>query len=77
MAQVRTRDKNLVGGLLVPLEVIDSRALITEGSWDPSSEPVRNRDRISSIWNKVVQGHHAQPATGRKVRYLRSGSASR
>jgi hypothetical protein len=77
MAQARTGDKNLVGGLLVPLEVIDSQALITEGSCDPSSKPVRNRDRISFIWDKVGQGHHAQPATVRKVRYIRSGSASR
>ena len=71
MAQARTGGKNLVGGLLVPLEVIDSRALITEGSWDASSRPARNRDRISFIRYEVGQGRHAQPATGRKVRYLR------
>jgi hypothetical protein len=77
MAQARTGDKNLVGGLLVPLEVIDSPDLITAGSREPWSTPVPNRDRIPFIWDKVGQGHHAQPATGRKIRYLRSGSASR
>src|SRR6266480_276235 len=57
MAQARTRDKNLVGGLLVPLEVIDSRALITEGS--ATLRPSLYRTVIKSPpfgtkWSKVT-----------------------
>jgi len=63
MAQARTRDKNLAGGLLVPLEVIDSRALIIERSWSPSFKPVRNVIDSASIgtkWAKVTMPNQSR-----------------
>jgi len=63
MDQARTRDKNLAGGLLVPLEVIDSRALIIERSCGPSFKPVRNVIDSASIgtkWAKVTMPNQSR-----------------
>jgi DNA-binding winged helix-turn-helix (wHTH) protein len=63
MAQARTGNKNLVGGLLVPWEVVDSRALIIERSFGPSFKPIQNVIDSASIktkWAKVTMPNQSR-----------------